>query len=494
MKLHSMRKRQLLSLLLAFLLTSTTMALAGCGQTESDTTATADTTAADTTPVETESETAYIDTLEERDLDGYSYRMVAQHTDSRPNFASSEELTGEPLNDAIIQRKIATMERLNIQIEEIGYEDRGTLQNDVSKTIRAGDDAYDIILTPLSAGINNLTTQNCLLDLVTVPHLTLESERWNASIAENMRIDGKQYFTTGVTSVCHLYVPQTVLFNKELAANYGLPDLYEVVLDGKWTVDNMNTYMQDVTTDLNGDGELKPKDDQYACIVEGTFGNALYMAGGFQCVYPDANGNWAFHLTDANSIDFIEKCAGIFGDKSRVYADPNSDDQELYEAIFTEGRSLFVSASIRHATNFREMECDFGVLPIPVLHEGDKYLVSCNTWLPAGIGVPVTCQDPERTGLIMETMAAYSYDSILPAIVEKVLGKTARDEESYQIMMMMYENTGFDFNTIMNFADTSSMLRSAVIGATENFVSSYAGVQKKADTALAEFIASCRGQ
>lgn len=490
MKLHAMRNRQRLSLLLAILLASA--ALAGCGQSETDTTA--DTTAVDTTPVETEPETAYIDTLEERDLNGYSYRMVAQHMDSRPNFASSEEMTGEPLNDAILQRKNATMERLNIQIEEIGYEDRGTLRNDVSKTIRAGDDAYDIILTPLSDGINSLTTQNCLLDLVTVPHLTLESERWNASIAENMRIDGKQYFTTGVTSVCHLYVPQTVLFNKELATNYGLPDLYEVVLDGKWTVDNMNTYMEDVTVDLNGDGELKPQDDQYACIVEGTFGNALYMAAGFQSVYPDANSNWAFHLTDANSIDFIEKCAGIFGDKSRVYADPDSADQPLYESIFTEGRSLFVSASIRHATNFREMECDFGVLPIPVLHEGDKYLVSCNTWLPSGIGVPVTCQDPERTGLIMETMAAYSYDTILPAIVEKVLGKTARDEESYQIMMMMYENTGFDFNTIMNFADTSTMLRSAVIGATENFVSSYASVQKRADTALAEFLASCRGE
>lgn len=466
------------------------LALSSCGG-AADIETTNDTTATETT--ETRPETAYIDTLEVRDLDGYGYRMVAQHTDGRPNFASTEEMTGEPLNDAINQRKLSTMERLNITIEEIGYEDRGQLRTDVAKTIRAGDDAYDIILTPFSDGINHLTTQNCLLDLTTVPHLTLESERWNASIAENMRIDGKQYFTTGVTSVCHLYVPQSVLFNKELATNYGLPNLYEVVLDGKWTLDNMNSYMADVTSDLNGDGELKPQDDQYACLVEGTFGNALYMAAGLQCVYPDADGNWSFHLTDANSIDFIEKSAAIFGDASRVYSDPNSEDQNLYEAIFTEGRSLFVSASIRHATNFREMECDFGVLPIPVLNEGDKYLVSCNTWLPSGIGVPVTCQDLDRTGLIMETMAAYSYDTVLPAIVEKVLGKTARDEESYQIMMMMYENTGFDFNTIMNFADTSTMLRSAVIGATENFVSSYAKVQTKAENALAEFISSCRG-
>lgn len=483
------KKTVCILLLIALLLSST---FAGCGQSDTTSDTTADTTAVEST--ETEPETNYIDTLEERDLEGYTYRMVAQHTDSRPNFASTEEMTGEVLQDAIHQRKNATMERLNIKIDEIGYEDRGTLKNDVSKTIRAGDDAYDIILTPFSDGINTLTTQNCLLDLTTVPHLTLDSERWNASIAENMRIDGKQYFTTGVTSVCHLYVPQVVLFNKDLATNYNLPDLYELVLDNRWTIDNMNTFMNDVTVDLNGDGKLSIEDDQFALEVEGTFGNALYMAAGLRTVYPDDSGNWSMHLTDAASIDFIEKCAAIFGDSSRVYSDPNSDRQDLYEDAFTEGRSLFISASIRHATNFREMECDFGVLPIPILNEGDDYLVSCNTWLPAGIGVPVTCSDLDRTGLIMETMAAYSYEYVLPAIVEKTLGKTARDAESYQIMMMIYDNTGFDFNTIMNFGDSSTLLRSAVIGAKENFVSSYASIQKKTETALAEFIASCRGE
>lgn len=489
MKLRLLHK-QIFSLVLASLLLST--ALTGCGQGDTVSDTTADTAVADTT--ETAPETEYIDTLEERDLNGYTYRMVAQHTDGRPNFASTEEMTGEVLQDAIHQRKNATMERLNIQIEEIGYEDRGTLKNDVSKTIRAGDDAYDIILTPFSDGINTLTTQNCLLDLTTVPHLTLDSERWNASIAENMRIDGKQYFTTGVTSVCHLYVPQVVLFNKELATNYDLPDLYEMVLDNKWTIDNMNTFMNDVTTDLNGDGKLTLTEDQYACAVEGTFGNALYMAAGLQTVSADSSGNWSMHLTDANSIDFIEKCAAIFGDASRVYTDPDSGHQEDYENAFTEGRVLFLSASIRHATNFREMESDFGVLPIPLLNEGDDYHVSCNTWLPAGIGVPVTCSDPDRTGLIMETMAAYSYEYVLPAIVEKTLGKTARDEESYQIMMMMYESTGFDFNTIMDFGGSSTLLRASVIGAKENFVSSYASIQTKTEKALAEFIASCRGE
>ena len=61
-------------------------------------------------------------------------------------------------------------------------------------------------------------------------------------------------------------------------------------------------------------------------------------------------------------------------------------------------------------------------------------------------------------------------------------------------MMMMYENTAFDFNTIMDFGTSSSLLRGSVIGARKNFVSSYASLQTKAEKALEEFIASCRGE
>ncbi len=484
-------KKSITILLLAAMLTAN---LAGCGGTTAETQATADTTAADTTSVETEPETAYVDTLPETDLEGYTYRMVAQHTDSRPNFASQEEMTGEVMQDAILNRKNMTMERLNIKMEEVAYEDRNLLATDVAKTIRAGDDAYDVIINALSQGINTLTTQQCLLDLTTVPYLTLDSVRWNASMAENMRIDGKQYFTTGVTSVCYLRTPQATLFNQQLASDLNLPNLYEIVLNGEWTIDKMDELMTDAAMDLNGDGEMNPEDDQFAMIIEGTYGNALYMSAGLQAVSPDADGNWAFHITDQASMDLIDKCAAIYFDPQTIHTDVDALDQDLMAEMFQEGRGLFLSASIGGATSYREMEIDFGVLPIPVLNEGDPYLTACNTWLPSGIGIPVTNGNLETTGLIMETMAAYSYDYLLPAMMEKTLGKTARDAESYQIMMMLYDNAAFDFNTIMNFGDTSSLLRSAMIGAKQNFASAYASSQKRADKALADFIASCRGE
>lgn len=441
-----------------------------------------------------EEEIPYVETLEAKNFEGYEYTMLAQHTASRPNFGTSDEITGEAVNDSVFQRRQLTEDRLNIKVIELAYEDRGQLQNDAAKTISAGDNAYDVILTALSDGINNLTSKKLFLDLTTVPYLTLDGELWNKSMAESMRIGGKQFFTTGVTSVSFLLTPQLVMFNKELAAQYNLPDLYSLVLEGKWTIDKMNELMQGHALDLNGDGVLKPEDDRFALVDEGTFGNALYMAAGLDTVIQDASGDWILNIGCEAAINLIDKCAPIFSDPALVYQDVNAADQVLYARIFTEGRTLFISGTVSHATSYREMENDFGVLPIPVLNEGDELRNSCNTWLPSGIGVPITADNLERTGLIMETMAAYSYDYILPAVCEKTLGKTARDAESYRILEMIYECTAFDFNTIMDFGGSSSLLRSAMIGGTENFASQYAKLQKIANKNLDKFVKDCTAE
>ena len=488
---NTMLKKNL-SLILAALITASAFASCASNPTDESEQPSALPEAATPAVEETEAETTYVQTLEARNLEGYDYRIVAQHTADRPNFAESDELTGEVLNDAVISRNQAVSDRLNIQLTEIRYDNRSTLKTDVSKTILAGDDAYDLVITALSDGINSMTTQNCFLDLTTVPHITLESERWNKSMAENMRIDGRQFFTTGVTSVCYLYTPQTVLFNKRIASENALPDLYECVLEGKWTVDAMNTYMEGIALDLNGDGNMTPEEDRYAFIVEGTFGNALYMSGGLIAVSADNEGNWSLNIGSEESVNLVDKCAAIFYDPSKIHTDVNATNSALYYAIFSEGRGLFTSANIMHTNQYRDMEDDFGILPVPVFNEGDPYLTACNTWLPSGIAIPLTCRDTEKIGLITETLAAYSHEYLMPAIIEKTLGKIARDSTSYQIMMMLYDNAAFDFNTIMNFADTSNMLRAAVIGATENFASSYKKIQKPAEKQLEKFIEDCR--
>ncbi|MBE6657891.1 MAG: hypothetical protein E7604_05535 [Ruminococcaceae bacterium] len=461
--------------------------LSACGKQAAD--------AADGTQAKPETETKaaeelrYLDTLESRDMEGFQYRIVAQHSETRPNFLISEEVTGEVVNDAIHTRDNALENRLNIELVRIPYADRGVLKSDVTKSLMANSDEYDLIITAFSDGINSMTTQNLLMDLTTIPHITLDSQYWNKSISDYMRFNGKQFFTSGPVSVSYLYTPTHVLVNRDLAKELQLPDMQELVMEGKWTIDMMASMMKDAAYDLNGDGNMKMPDDRFAAIWGHTFGNEMYLAAGLHAVQSDSSGNWTINIDDADSVDFILKCADLFSDKSKmlVFTGTNVDHYK----VFTEGRLLFIDSTVANTIFYvRGMEQDFGILPIPVLNEGDPYLTECNTWLPSGIAVPITATDTERLGLIMETMAVYSYDYLLPAVAEKTLGKVSHTNTDYQILTMTFNNASFELNTIMDFGGSSQLLRSACFGAVKNFASSYEKIHDAAQKALDDFLAA----
>ena len=260
-------------------------------------------------------------------------------------------------------------------------------------------------------------------------------------------------------------------------------------MEGKWTIDTMASMMKDAAYDLNGDGKMKMQDDRFAAIWGHTFGNEMYLAAGLHAVQSDSSGNWTINIDDADSVDFILKCADLFSDKSKmlVFTGTNADHYK----VFTEGRLLFIDSTVANTIFYvRGMEQDFGILPIPVLNEGDPYLTECNTWLPSGIAVPITATDTERLGLIMETMAVYSYDYLLPAVAEKTLGKVSHTNTDYQILTMTFNNASFELNTIMDFGGSSQLLRSACFGAVKNFASSYEKIHDAAQKALDDFLAA----
>ena len=61
----------------------------------------------------TVAETAYIDTLEKRDMDKSEIIFYGQNTDDRQNFYM-EEKAGDPVNETMRMRDIAVEEHLNV--------------------------------------------------------------------------------------------------------------------------------------------------------------------------------------------------------------------------------------------------------------------------------------------------------------------------------------------------------------------------------------------
>ncbi len=481
MKLHI---RTTLTLLAALLVTASA---ASCA--DSTTAPATDTTAAidaeTTTPAEEVTADLY-EGLEAKDFGGEVFHIVGQNTTARQNFWF-EDLEGNIVNDAIHERDRAVEERLNIKLEFTSHEDRQQAAAIIQRAVTAGDESYDLVITALSDGINTLTTAEMLYDLREMPHLTLDSVYWNKSMYNNMNFFGKQYFTTGPLSAQLYITPIVMIYNKRLANDIDLGNLYQIVLDGKWTVDKLSEMTKDYSTDLNSDGKMD-ENDVWGLVIDGTFGNALYTGAGLDTV-TRTDDAYTLALDSAESIALIDKCSELFGDRNRVIND--LDGGKNYAKIFRDGRALFMDYTILGVTGMRDMDDDFGIIPAPKYDEAqDTYYTACNTWLPSGIGVPMLCSDPEGTGLIMETMARASYDIMVPAIYERTLnGKVARDDESSLMLDIIFENASFDFNTVFNFADTAVLLRKAVTGDEQNFMSKYTAKQKAAQKALDKVVA-----
>lgn len=59
--------------------------------------------------------------------------------------------------------------------------------------------------------------------------------------------------------------------------------------------------------------------------------------------------------------------------------------------------------------------------------------------------MPVTCAEPERTGIILESLACESYYTLKPAYYETTLvGKYIRDDESVSMLDIILANRVYD--------------------------------------------------
>lgn len=183
------------------------------------------------------------------------------------HFASGSQFyveseTGDLINDALYARNRSVEERLNVKINQI-YEDVDWNDNlpvtKIRASIAAGDNNFDLI-GGWGQKLTSLCTEGLFMNMYNVPYLTLSEPWWNKSMQKELTIGGKLYFSSGDIYLYFLQNTYCIGFNKSLVSEYKLPNLYEIVSDGKWTIDRMGELVKNVYKDVNGDGARGSED------------------------------------------------------------------------------------------------------------------------------------------------------------------------------------------------------------------------------------------
>ena len=135
--------------------------------------------------------------------------------------------------------------------------------------------------------------------------------------------------------------------------------------------------------------------------------------------------------------------------------------------------------------DFRAMETDFGIVPVPKFDESQKnYSVYAYPFYPM-LTIPSTYAGEEDSldmiGAIMEGLASSSYKHLTPAFYDTAFAtKYTRDEESIEMLDIILRSRIYDWMTIFNFGNIYSSIHSQIEKNNLNIVSLYEKSEAKA--------------
>lgn len=393
--------------------------------------------------------------LPEGNFNGHVFRVLNNQSNFALTLFDSEEITGNILEDAIFNRNRRVEAALNIEIVEIS-ESWANITTLIRNSVNAGDDNYDIFFNEAYL-VSPLALQGMLVDINDVPGINLDKPWWdNGSIAA-YTVRNRLYFVNGELHLMGHESVLPVMFNKNLAQDYSLDNIYDLVNNGQWTLDRFYDMMRAVVADLDGDGVITGFDQFGATTHDGMF-TGFFVSMGENIMRTDNDGMPYLVPFTERSVEVYNRLIEVMTDGTvvaRGSVTPNitpDDGGNSWHDIFISGRSLFYLEYLGSARKLRAMEQNFGIVPFPKFNEAQPDYIAYVGALAAVLAIPVTNSDLERTSIILENINAESYRSVRPAYYDIMLhGQTIRDEESGEMLDLIFDRRTYEFGAIFSF-------------------------------------------
>jgi ABC-type glycerol-3-phosphate transport system substrate-binding protein len=324
------------------------------------------------------------------------------------------------------------------------------------------------------------------MELNEFPVIDLEAPWWDQNAKNSLSIGKKLYFCPSDLILLHNNAASAVIFNKKMLRDYGIGDLYSLAASGKWTVDKLIAITKDIYQDINGDG-IMDENDLYgiACYRDALLG-IMHSAGGRICEkdekdLPYLTLNSEAAVTALNLAFDLMYAPGAWNLHKEL--EPKGlPVYDITERMFSEDRVLFYSVLLRDVEQFRNMESDFGIIPVPKLTEAQPgYGSTVNQHVGRALAVPVTVKDKQRAGTIIEALTAESKYTLLPAYYDITLQrKVSRDNESEAMLDIIFASRIYDPGAIYNFGGYSVDLIMMTMTQNRNITSLYEKSENRA--------------
>ena len=353
----------------------------------------------------------------------------------------------------IYERNATVEDRLNVDLEFIPSQT--TYWGDVTTVLKnyfqSADGSIEVVMST-----NNTIVQNKLFNYFWSVndsyYIDLEEEWWYEDAIMETSVDGYEMrLLYGDININAYGNAGTIYYNKDLYEQYlaggnGRDYLYQVVLEGKWTLDYYYQLTKKSHIEL---GEEGTHDDIMGFILmrHGEPLHYLPVACGIDYYTRDTETG----MPNVNLMDGVNqsKALDVFEQMYKLIHQNEGFDKSLLGKIgaeegfprsFTKNDYIFNMGSLIGAMNdeMREMQSDYGILPYP---KYDEAQAEYRTFMANGtvlVGIPRTVSEDrmlEEVSAVVECLASESYRYVSVAFFETALkGVYSRDDMDSQMI------------------------------------------------------------
>lgn len=392
------------------------------------------------------------ESVEKKDYASQFYLSVL--TDVNPlKYYWVEKSEGDAMSEAIYARQEKVYNYLGVEIVATTAGRYDTYVEPFRDAVLKRDGSVDCLISHVQTGVAGFVKDMYLKDFNELPGVDLDQDYWNEDFMNMLAIDGSYYL--GFSNFNILYT-QVIAFNKDMLDQYAgsmEKTIYQMVEDYEWTLDEMLTLAQLVSTDKTGDG--KTDDDVYGLTGQQWVPWInFFHASNINLVEQNESGK--YEIAFMNSVNqektkmLVDKLKEFSSSEYAYLEYPKfsggSSSIASPRVPLTSGRALMQLSSTYSLEGFLKYDINFGVVPYPMFDTNQKNVGYRSLQWGGYLCVPSYVDSEIKVGETLEVLAFYS-DDVMITFYEKMLGKQVADvpEDAKMLDEYIWDTVTSDF-------------------------------------------------
>ncbi len=466
-------KKRGLTLALAFLMLASVFCFAACGGGENG----------DDTVVTVAQE--YPEYLKGKTYGGATFRLLVA-TEAHGEYFQEDD-SKENVSAAIYKRNRTVMDRHGVVLEYIPQDGPNDMKTTALSLAQSGDDTYDVISPSFWWGLGN---EGIVYNLLDIDTFDFSQPWWYQGWNDNLTyLNGAMYYCTGAVNLLTFHSTSVIFMNKTLftdvAAGFDsrtVEDIYQLVLAGNWTREELLKYIALYGRDVNSDNVMDEQ-DEYGMIT--TYGSLSHQLSGWgvKLTFAETAGGYEWTFFTKKFLEKYEAYGKLLKD---VHTTSTNDWTAWPNDAFKNNQVLFLTTPINNVGSLKSGDAEYTILPLTKYNESQKNYISFG-YGAILTAIPASVTKTERAAVILEALNYENYMTVLPEYKETTLKyKIADDDGTRKMLDIIYDSVQTEFAKVNN--EYLGICGVVLMGTNPNITSAFMKNKQMYDEKLTELL------